>query len=262
MSDTIKAVTTPTNRKLPDQQKTRCILEIQQRYLQAINLFTSRDETRFIIQSIFIEVEPTEGLVNLVATNGRCLAVLRLDGCVRQLAENFDAHFIVNVAPVVKVDCTGPVRINIKETNTVFEFNRSIGEYPDTITTHIPEGTYPNYRQVIPATPFTPSKMYSFAGEYLKLFADAFKKASQGLCTGIVIKSHEGSSGPELEAHSVFPDIGFASCPMYGVLMPVRNDEALFQVPSDWMGTGAEAEPHASPAPESPSVEEPPTAAA
>lgn len=102
--------------------------------------YVSRDDNRGVLQGVFIENRQQR----VVATDGRRLTVLDIP------ETGLREDFIVPVVPLLagKLEFEGPVRIGLAERpgKPVFRLDT-----PDwTLAVACIEGTYPNYRQVIP----------------------------------------------------------------------------------------------------------------
>ncbi|MBI4663638.1 MAG: DNA polymerase III subunit beta [Verrucomicrobia bacterium] len=108
----------------------------------------SSDETRFVLNGIFVSVKETK--VTMVATDGRRLALV--DEEVEGLGEG-SLEFIVPTKAVNELtrllQSAGNVELKLRE--NLISFNlRGEGGLGIVVITKLVEGNYPNYRQVIP----------------------------------------------------------------------------------------------------------------
>ena len=110
----------------------------------------SRDDTRGVLQGIYLESEHNK----LVATDGRRLTALHLPNVA--LCENA----VLPVVPLLagKLDLQGEILIGLKKTDTGTLFRMDTKDW--TLTAPCLEGTYPNYRQVIPAENPEPAAVF------------------------------------------------------------------------------------------------------
>lgn len=104
----------------------------------------STDETRFVLNGVFLSFK--EGKLVMVATDGRRLALVEHEVEFPSEAE-VDMILPSKVATELMhtLGETGELRIHVKENRVMFEFGTVV------VSSKLIEGTYPNYRQVIPA---------------------------------------------------------------------------------------------------------------
>jgi DNA polymerase-3 subunit beta len=113
--------------------------------LKKIAYSVSSDQTRYVLNGILLSVR--EGNFTAVATDGRRLALVE-----KMLGEEtaFEGDVILPHKVVVELqkllDGEGTVTISISDSRASFEMGNT------TLMTKLVEGTYPNYRQVIPAS--------------------------------------------------------------------------------------------------------------
>ena len=109
----------------------------------------SMDESRFVLNGIFFVVK--EQKISLVATDGRRLALA--EGTLPE-SEQTQVEFIVPTKAINELtrllQATGEIEIKWRESQCAF-FLQGEGASSTAIMTKLVEGTYPNYRQVIPA---------------------------------------------------------------------------------------------------------------
>lgn len=104
----------------------------------------STDETRFVLNGVFLSFKDSK--LVMVATDGRRLALVEHE-------VEFPAEAEVDMILPSKVatelmhtlDESGELRIYTKENRVMFEFGNVV------VSSKLIEGTYPNYRQVIPS---------------------------------------------------------------------------------------------------------------
>lgn len=117
--------------------------------LRKTSFAMSNDETRFVLNGIFISLK--EQKVTMVATDGRRLALA--DEEVDIPAES-DGEFIVPTKAINELNrllgTNGEVEVRFTDNQAAFALRDEKG-FSVLIVTKLIEGNYPNYRQVIPA---------------------------------------------------------------------------------------------------------------
>ena len=123
--------------------------------LKSVSYAQSTDETRYIMNGVFFNF--SDDKLTLAATDGRRLAVMNRD---MEVAEENTGHLILpgkTVAEVERLMNQGEdVRIAFNDRQVAFEINASKDAEStgmlDSIylVSKVVEGSYPNYRQVIP----------------------------------------------------------------------------------------------------------------
>jgi len=113
--------------------------------LGKVSYASSTDETRHVLNGILLSVR--EGLLTLAGTDGRRLALVEktIEG---ESVPDGDVILPPKVVNEVEktIDATGPVSIRLSESRVAFAYTGTL------VTSKLVEGTYPNYRQVIPAS--------------------------------------------------------------------------------------------------------------
>jgi DNA polymerase-3 subunit beta len=103
----------------------------------------STDETRYVLNGIFHSFKDAK--LTLVATDGRRLALAEFDV---EFPDSQDTDFILPTKAVVELqrllEDAGDVRILVGPSQVVFQLNNN------TLHSKLIDGTYPNFRQVIP----------------------------------------------------------------------------------------------------------------
>jgi len=108
--------------------------------------FSSTDETRWVLNSVFVEGGKGEKPVTMVATDGRRLA------CFNSMALPLKKSIVVPRSKFLSwPKLPGDVEIGIREDNDLTWLGVKAGSF--TYAVKCVSGTYPNYRQVIPAEP-------------------------------------------------------------------------------------------------------------
>jgi len=113
--------------------------------LAKVSYATSEDETRHVLNGILMSVR--EGLLTVVATDGRRLALVE-----RHLSgEGIPDGDVILPAKLVAelqhmLDGEGDVSVRLSAARAAFEFG------PTLLVSKLVEGTYPNYRQVVPSS--------------------------------------------------------------------------------------------------------------
>jgi DNA polymerase III subunit beta len=109
----------------------------------------SNDETRYVLNGLFCSLKDHK--ITLVATDGRRLALTDEEA---DLSSENQAEFIIPTKAIGELtrllQATGEVEIKVSENQASFEL-KGEGGFSVLLITKLVEGTYPNYRQVIPA---------------------------------------------------------------------------------------------------------------
>src|ERR1700730_1394664 len=104
----------------------------------------STDETRYVLNGVLFSFKDNK--LTLVATDGRRLALVDVE---LEFPRSQELDIIVPTKAVAELQRLvreeGEVKINIGENQIAFELNRTL------LVSKLIEGSYPNYRQVIPA---------------------------------------------------------------------------------------------------------------
>jgi DNA polymerase-3 subunit beta len=112
--------------------------------LRKTSYAASTDETRYVLNGVLLSFNG--GKLTTVATDGRRLALVEQEV---EFPKEADKDMILPSKAVTELlhilGDEGELRIYPKDTQIIFEFNRVM------LASKLVEGTYPNYRQVIPA---------------------------------------------------------------------------------------------------------------
>lgn len=104
----------------------------------------STDETRYVLNGVLLSFKA--GKLTIVATDGRRLALVENEV---EFPKESEADMILPTKAVNELTHTlgqeGEVRIHARENQVLFEYNDVF------VASKLVEGTYPNYRQVVPA---------------------------------------------------------------------------------------------------------------
>ncbi len=115
------------------------------RMLMATHFAASADEARAILNGVLFSFRGEQ--LSIVATDGRRMAHYTLD---TEFPKESEGDWVVPSKTVGELLKTlkdeGPLKIQVNENQIVFEFG------PMVIYSKLIEGTYPNFRQVIPAS--------------------------------------------------------------------------------------------------------------
>lgn len=112
--------------------------------LKKTSYAASTDETRYVLNGVLLNFK--EGKLTMVATDGRRLAFVESEV---EFPEEAEAELILpskavnELLHVLKDD--GELRISVKDGQIIFEFGTVM------VASKLIDGTYPNFRQVIPA---------------------------------------------------------------------------------------------------------------
>ncbi len=139
---------------LPQFKEVRRVV-LQQEKLRAMLKKTafavSADESRFVLNGIFFSLK--DHRATLVATDGRRLALT--DG-EAEIPTESQGDFIVPTKAINELtrllQGTGNLELNFSENQVAFTLKAENG-FDTVITSKLVDGSYPNYRQVIPADP-------------------------------------------------------------------------------------------------------------
>jgi DNA polymerase III subunit beta len=114
--------------------------------LRRTSFAISTDETRYVLNGIFLSLKPDK--VTMVATDGRRLALAE-----EETDSESEGEFIVPTKAVNELNRlltgSGEVEIRFTENQASFKLTDDKGA-PILLITKLVEGNYPNYRQVIP----------------------------------------------------------------------------------------------------------------
>jgi DNA polymerase-3 subunit beta len=111
--------------------------------LSKVAYAASTDETRHVLNGVLVSIR--SGILTAVATDGRRLALLE-----RPLEAEAPGDCDVILPPKVVgelvriLDDEGPVKVQLSESNAAFSVGRTL------LVSKLVEGSYPNYRQVVP----------------------------------------------------------------------------------------------------------------
>ncbi len=134
--------------KFKDDKKVTLSQEIIRGMLRKTGFAVSTDESRYVLNGIFISLK--EGKMTFVATDGRRLALVDEEV---DIAETSSGEFIVPAKAVNELtrllQDKGTVEIKFGENQASFALQNE-NSFSVLLITKLIEGNYPNYRQVIP----------------------------------------------------------------------------------------------------------------
>ena len=117
--------------------------------LHRTSFAASTDETRYVLNGLFFAFKDHK--ITLVATDGRRLALVEDEA---DFASDSNAEFIVPSKTISELNrllqAEGDVEIKVTDTQVAFVMDRGNG-LQTVIISKLVEGSYPNYRQVIPS---------------------------------------------------------------------------------------------------------------
>jgi hypothetical protein len=193
--------------------------------IKAVSLFSSKDETRYVLKGVRIEVK--NGRVVAVATDGRRLLCIKADVEFDKPYEG-EANFTIPLEIIERVRPTSRI-----EFNTVIRFNGDTRMIRVTdavdgmaISKKAIEGNYPNWRQVIPKGEYKPG----CSGQFNPHFFIPFQKASDYFDRKPMVQIFQSVRSPELEPLI----IQNGNKDFFGVLMPVHSENKKLHRP-DWL---------------------------
>ncbi|MEK7686434.1 MAG: DNA polymerase III subunit beta [Verrucomicrobiota bacterium] len=135
--------------KFAENKKIKLPQEKLKALLRKTSFAISTDETRFVLNGIFVSLK--EHKMSLVATDGRRLALADEEV---ELADESQGEFIVPTKAINELNrllqVKGDVEIRFTENQAAFVLQDEKGASTFVISKLV-EGNYPNYRQVIPA---------------------------------------------------------------------------------------------------------------
>jgi len=135
--------------KFADDKKLVLPQEKLKGMLRRTSFAVSSDETRYVLNGLFCSLKDHK--VTLVATDGRRLALTDEEADIS--AEN-EGDFIIPTKAVNELNRllqpAGSVEIKVTENQASFDLKGETG-FSVLLITKLVEGSYPNYRQVIPA---------------------------------------------------------------------------------------------------------------
>lgn len=234
-------------------------IKINRNVLIALSLIASRDESRYILQGVCVQVTPaTEtkpAKCYVVVTDGKRLCAAEAGTVIVPPEKQCDAIIPVNV-PMLKAlpkskDNSQDVLIAFTERTATFRPNRSGNSVSDSFTSELIQGNYPKWRQVIPKgeqpTPLDPVFDWRLLKGFIKVAAMLQPKS-----TGSVRLRQADPLAPILV---LIPNVPW----MVGVLMPMRNDASACA--PDWAIEQPEPQPEPEAKPEVKSATSAPVAA-
>jgi hypothetical protein len=176
--------------------------------LKAVNLAASTEETRFYLKGVFVEV--TEKTVTYTATNGHILLSRRED-CVEPNTLTgswiIPSDFIKSVKPAKYTDYASLAILQGPDNKTMLAFTGTITGMAAPI-----DGTFQDYRRVIPAT--VDGKPGQYDGNYIGTFA----KFAKALDLGYFTVHHNGDQAAPVTFNS--------HQGVYGIIMPLRQNSS------------------------------------
>ncbi len=131
--------------KLPNYKSVESINIEQKAFKEMLNMTTfaiSRDETRYILNGVLMEVKPQK--INLVATDGRRLAYVERAIETKTKKERKVIIPTKTTNELNKTLAEGELKIYFAENQVTFDLGKTI------IISRLIEGEFPNYQQVIP----------------------------------------------------------------------------------------------------------------
>ncbi|MGA2029634.1 MAG: DNA polymerase III subunit beta [Verrucomicrobiota bacterium] len=139
----------PPLSKFKDDKKVKLPQEIIKMMLKKTSFAISTDESRYVLNGIFISLKDNK--LTMVATDGRRLALVDEEV---DIAEKNHGEFIVPAKAVNELNRLlqekGDVEIKFGENQASFAL-KDEKEFSILVVTKLIEGNYPNYRQVIPS---------------------------------------------------------------------------------------------------------------
>lgn len=112
--------------------------------LRKTSYSASADETRYVLNGVYLNFQG--GKVTMVATDGRRLALVEYEV---EFPKEAEASMILPTKAVTQLlhslGDEGELKIHAQDNSATFEFGDVV------VTTKLIDGTYPNYKQVIPA---------------------------------------------------------------------------------------------------------------
>lgn len=194
--------------------------------LQAAALFASSDESRFVLNGIFVELRKGKQPL-MVATDGRRLVVIETESVQDDnkqegsfiLRKDFLAR-VFTLAKSFKCDelkleiIPQPGNKNPKVVVTLFSQSLASTMVLDGGTDSLIEGNYPNWRNVVPEPDAKPSQgVMCVLSQFIVDYERAFRLLKPGNCTSIIMRPTIDNLGPIEVFLTGVPNF-------YGVLMP------------------------------------------
>lgn len=184
-------------------------ITINMNTLDGMFLLASKDEARLVLTCLSVEVKGTE--VVLCATDGKALAALRLrDDEVEYEGE--DGKFVIPKPPAAMGKCE----------RCTFEISEQEVRFSNggltIVERHYLDGlNYPNWRDVVPTGPVTPTGAFSFNPSLMDRVARCIRKIDKD-SVGVVVRHHDNGLG----CMSVIP--GSGKLDFFAVVMPMRSN--------------------------------------
>lgn len=194
-------------------------LTLPAKYITAVSLFASKDETRYILNGF--KVEAKKGRVVLVATDGRCLFTVNVTDDSEISGDAAEFVFPASLAVgLPRATQEGKGRLTIEYDGKEISVSGS-----RKISAPCLEGNFPNWRQVIPSAPPKPMDSIHVDVGFLNKFERAIH---------LIAKNNYGmrlSAGGQTDPIVIRPLD--ASVAAIGVVMPIRS-EGSFELP-EWL---------------------------
>ncbi len=135
----------PVLPEFPEEKTFTIAKDVLRAMLRRVSFAVSADETRYVLNGVYLIAE--EGILKLVATDGRRLAFISCEGIDKKIKHRaiIPTKAVNEVQRILSADeKTENVKIGVTDNQIAFQ----IGSI--TILSRLIEGTFPNYEQVIP----------------------------------------------------------------------------------------------------------------
>ena len=203
--------------------------------LQAAALFASNDETRFVLNGVFVELRKGHQPL-MVATDGRRLTVIETEAVQEDNKEEgsfiLRKDFLGRVFTLAKSFKCDELKLEIipqpgnkspKAAVTLFSKRLASTMVLDGGTDSLIEGNYPNWRDVVPKPDAKPSQgVVCAVSQFIVDYEKAFRLLKPGNCTSIIMRPTIDNLGPIEVFLTGTPNF-------YGVLMPYRIIDPIKQ---------------------------------
>ena len=196
---------------------------INLRALKAVSIAAGTEETRYYLNGVNLEHTP-DGLI-MVATDGHRAIVLR-----QNWTETVpDAHFPSVIVPLAFINKVKLAKgIDVAEMTLGDNGAISIRYAGDTLGTNAIDGTFPDWRRVVP-TAKHPGAIGHYNCAYVSDFYKAGKLLSKDARSPVIM--HDGDN-PALVSFYFGEGEGFET---FGVLMPIRTPDDMVKAAPSWV---------------------------
>lgn len=204
-------------------------LIIEWKEIRAVERVSSKDETRYILNGVYLEITKAARAI-LVATDGRRLIALLSDGTINDPSWTAEGGVVIpskfihslpqDTGRVLLTIDGNRIRVDVMDTGIQYSCDGQ-------------EGNFPNWRQVIPEGPYVLNSGIALDVDLLDGIMDAARilmhkgNDRRSLCRVYSATKPDTYTHPPFIIRTYWPEL-------FAVLMPIRTDadEQSFDIPS------------------------------